>query len=99
LRTGRIGLNHFLYKIRARDSDRCSCNRGSQTPKHVLFDCERLRGLQLELRQRLRKQRVAVNWDDFDALVSEPAAARYVADFMIKTGLLNQFNEVPPITE
>lgn len=95
LRTGRIGLNHFLYKIKARDSDRCGCDRGSQTPRHILFDCMRLRGLQLELRQRLRGQRIAVNWDDFDALVSEPAAARHVAEFMLKTGLLEQFREVP----
>jgi ribonuclease HI len=36
MRTMRIGLNHYLFKIKQVESDRCSCEEGSQTPKHVL---------------------------------------------------------------
>lgn len=34
----RIGLRHFLYKIKQVESDRCECDVGSQTPKHVLME-------------------------------------------------------------
>ena len=37
--------------------------------------------------------------EDFDTLVNEPKAARYVADFMIKAGLLGQFQAVVPLQE
>ena len=37
--------------------------------------------------------------EDYDTLVNEPKAARYVADFMIKTGLLGQFQAVEPLDE
>jgi hypothetical protein len=36
---------------------------------------------------------------DFDTLVNEPKAARYVADFVIKAGLLGQFQAVEPLQE
>ncbi|OQD93993.1 hypothetical protein PENVUL_c163G00911 [Penicillium vulpinum] len=32
MRTMRIGLRYFLYKIKASDTDRCDCEQGSQTP-------------------------------------------------------------------
>lgn len=32
-----IGLRHFLYKINETDSDRCGCDQGSQTPRHILL--------------------------------------------------------------
>ncbi|GKZ95299.1 hypothetical protein AnigIFM63604_003128 [Aspergillus niger] len=53
------------------DSDRCGCERGRRPPRTSCLTARGFRGLQLELRQRLRKQRVAVNWDDFDALFNE----------------------------
>jgi hypothetical protein len=37
--------------------------------------------------------------EDFDTLVNEPKAARCVADFMIKVGLLGQFQAVEPLQE
>jgi ribonuclease HI len=88
LRTGRIGLNHFLYKIKARESDDCSCEQGSQTPKHVLFDCP----LWTEIRQQM--------WDkmggrktDYDDIIKNPKLAKHAADFFIRTGLLGQFKQ------
>jgi hypothetical protein len=49
LRTDRIGLNHFLYKIKLRRSDRCGCGEGSQTSKHILLQCELLGDLRGEM--------------------------------------------------
>jgi hypothetical protein len=37
--------------------------------------------------------------EDFDTLINGPKAAQYVADFMIKTGLLGQFQAVVPLQE
>jgi hypothetical protein len=39
MRTMRIGLRHFLFKIKVAETDRCSCDEGSQTPKHILMQC------------------------------------------------------------
>jgi ribonuclease HI len=98
LRTGRIGLNHFLYKIGIKESDRCGCDEGSQTPRHILMACRLLSGLRQEMWRRIDKLGLERR-EDYDTLVNEPKAARYVADFMIKTGLLGQFQAVEPLNE
>ncbi|KAJ9481215.1 hypothetical protein VN97_g12279 [Penicillium thymicola] len=41
MRTMRIGLRHFLFKIKAAETDRCNCDEGSQTPRHILMQCPR----------------------------------------------------------
>jgi ribonuclease HI len=95
MRTMRIGLRHFLFKIKASETDRCSCGEGSQTPKHVLLQCS--------LHAEARRQMISKLHDveglrgrlsDYDALVSDPQAIRYVAEFMHQTGLLGQFRHV-----
>ncbi|GFF61803.1 probable RNA-directed DNA polymerase from transposon X-element [Aspergillus udagawae] len=92
MRTMRIGLRHFLYKIKASETDRCSCGEGSQTPRHVLLQCS--------LHAEARRQMISKLHDveglrgklsDYDALVSDPQAIRYIAEFMHQTGLLSQF--------
>jgi hypothetical protein len=60
-----------------------------------------LDGLLADLRQQLF-DRIAGKLKttrrlDYDTLVSEPKAARYVANFMVQTGLLAQFREAAPI--
>lgn len=92
MRTMRIGLQHFLYKIKASDSDRCSCGEGSQTLRHVLLQCSmyrEARGIMLDQLQAIEGLRGKLS--DYDSLVSDPQAIRYVAEFMHKTGLLQQF--------
>ena len=37
MRSMRIALNHFLFKIKAVESDQCYCGEGSQTPRHILM--------------------------------------------------------------
>jgi len=79
-------------------SDRCGCDEGSQTPKHILLQCRLLGDLRDEMWRRI--DRVGLKRRGyFDTLIKEPRAVRYVADFMIKTGLLGQFQAVEPLQE
>jgi hypothetical protein len=95
MRSMRTALRHFLYKINAVDSDKCPCGEGSQTPKHVLLQCETYGDLRRQLFDSLEKAGVSQdgrqNWTDYDTMVSHPLATRYVAKFMHQTGLLAQF--------
>ncbi|GES64852.1 probable RNA-directed DNA polymerase from transposon X-element [Aspergillus terreus] len=95
MRTMYIGLQHFLYKIKASDSDRCSCGEGSQTPRHVLLQCplyREARGIMIEQLQAIKGLRGKLS--DYDSLVSNLQAIRYIAEFMHQTGLLQQFRHV-----
>jgi ribonuclease HI len=89
MRTGRIGLSGFLAKIGIRESARCSCDEGIQTPRHVLLEC----GLHVGLRREMFRK-IGDPTLDYAALVSQPKHARHVANFMLKTGLLEQFKAV-----
>jgi hypothetical protein len=90
LRSMRIALRHFLYKINEVESDKCPCGEGSQTPKHVLLQCETFGTLRKRLFDQLHKAGVR-ELTDYDTIVSDPLATRYVAKFMHQTGLLAQF--------
>ncbi|KAI9039453.1 uncharacterized protein KD926_009467 [Aspergillus affinis] len=92
MRTMRIGLRHFLFKIKQVDSDRCGCELGSQTPKHVLMECSlhlASRRIMMERLDSIEGLRGRIQ--DYDAVMNHPQAIRYVADFMQRTGLLQQF--------
>jgi hypothetical protein len=41
LRTGRSGLNHFLFEIKRHEDGQCSCREGPQTPRHVVLEYTR----------------------------------------------------------
>lgn len=91
MRTMRIGLNHYLFKIKQVESDRCSCEEGSQTPKHVLLDCPKFSVLRLEMWRKIERVKgLPRNFDryDYDQLVSEPKVVRLIANFVLATGLL-----------
>ncbi|KAF4210539.1 hypothetical protein CNMCM5878_004249 [Aspergillus fumigatiaffinis] len=91
MRTMRIGLRHFLFKIKASETDRCSCGEGSQTPKHILLQCSLYVEARRKMINKLFDEGFRGNISDYDMLVSDPQAIRYVAEFMHQTGLLNQF--------
>jgi hypothetical protein len=91
MRTMRIGLRHFLYKIKASETDRCSCGEGSQTPRHILLQCSLYAEARRKMIDKLFKGEFRGNMSDYDTLVSDPQAIRYVAEFMHHTGLLSQF--------
>ena len=91
MRTGRIGLNHFLYKIGLRGSYQCGCDggcdEGSQIPKHILLERRLLSDLRGEMWRRTDRVGLKKR-EDFDTLVNEP-----------KAGRLGQFQAVVPLQE
>ncbi|KAI9035800.1 uncharacterized protein KD926_002904 [Aspergillus affinis] len=92
MRTMRIGLRHFLYKIKQVDSDRCGCELGSQTPKHVLMECSlHLAGRRIMTERLDSIEGLRGRMQDYDAVMNHPQAIRYVAEFMQRTDLLQQF--------
>lgn len=92
LRTGKIGLSAYLTKINVSETARCGCDLGNQTPEHVLMECPLLHELRREMRRQLWKQEVIML--RYEDLLLEPKAAMTVAEFMVKTGLLGQFQAV-----
>ncbi|KAJ5949961.1 hypothetical protein N7454_001545 [Penicillium verhagenii] len=91
MRSMRVALKHFLYKINKVDSDICGCLEGSQTPKHVLlrYPCfvdehkEMMDKIYVKTDLNKRKELTS-----YEAIVSHPRATRYIAEFMLQTGLL-----------
>ncbi|OQD85542.1 hypothetical protein PENSOL_c101G11239 [Penicillium solitum] len=94
MRTMRIGLRHFLFKIKAAETDRYNCDEGSQTPKHILMQCPRYVILRIRLWEQLDGIRIGFMERDYDKIMSNPQAIRYVVNFMHRTGLLQQFQHV-----
>lgn len=94
LRSMRIGLKHFLYKINASESDRCGCDEGSQTPQHVLLQCPLYTDLRKKILDRIAARTDLGTTTDYDEIISHPQAVRYIALFMHQTGLLGQFRYV-----
>ena len=94
LRTGRIGLAAYLHRINRRDSARCSCDLGNQTVSHILLECPLLQDERHWMRYALSERGVALRLDE---LLTRPEARAIVAEFMIRTGLLDQFQAVDPM--
>lgn len=92
LRTGRIGLNQYLSRINIRENARCEYELGNQTPRHVVTECPLLSELRADMWRTLRNR--VSRAIDFNDLLTEPKAAPALADFMIQTGLLGQFQAV-----
>ncbi|OOQ82702.1 putative reverse transcriptase [Penicillium brasilianum] len=93
MRSMRIALNHFLFKIKAVESDQCYCGEGSQTPRHILMQCPLYADLRKTFLEKISLTDRG-NSTDYDAIVSHSQATRYVAEFMLQTGLLGQFRHV-----
>ena len=93
LRTGRIGLSAYLHRINRRDSARCGCDLGNQTVIHVLLECPLHQDERDSMRSALSDRGIALRRDE---LLTRPEARTIVAEFMVKTGLLGQFQAVDP---
>lgn len=90
LRTGKIGLAHYLHKIRRRDSPRCPCSQGIQTVRHVLTECSRTQDLRKELLGRAH---------DVQKILKDPALAKSAAILLLRGNLLGQFRDVTEAPE
>ncbi|KAJ6094273.1 hypothetical protein N7467_003118 [Penicillium canescens] len=93
LRTGRIGLGTYLSRINRGETARCGCDLGNQTVTHVLIECPLHQDERDWMRSALRDKGIGLRRDD---LLTRPEARTTVAEFMVKTGLLGQFQTVDP---
>ncbi|OQD73321.1 hypothetical protein PENANT_c211G00669, partial [Penicillium antarcticum] len=94
LRTGRIGLGAYLARINRRESARCDCNLGNQTIAHVLLECPLHQEERDGMRGALSEHGITLHQQE---LLTRVGARTIVAEFMIRTGLLGQFQTVDPM--
>ncbi|KAJ5455489.1 uncharacterized protein N7458_003753 [Penicillium daleae] len=94
LSTGRIGLSGYLNRINRRESARCNCELGNQTVNHVLLECPLLQNKRDWMRNALSDRGVSLRRDE---LLARPEARTIVAEFMVRTCLLRQYQTVDPM--
>ena len=80
------------------ESKDCTCREGVQSRRHILLKYRMLVSLHNEMWKKI-KMRIKHTCLDFNVLVSEPLISSYIADFMLQTGLLCQFQAVEALLE
>jgi ribonuclease HI len=93
LRTERIGLAHYLWRINKRDSPYCTCGLSGQTARHILMECPLYTEERDQMWARIKGFRRTT---DLQALLNEKSAAVAIAEFMLNTRVLEQFRETDP---
>ncbi len=75
------------------NNSQCECGHRSQTVRHILSECHKLTRLRRETwRDEQRKEPFgAVEWRK---MLTHPSYAKKAAYFMMKTGLLKQFQGI-----
>jgi hypothetical protein len=96
LRAGRIELNQYLTHINIWQDARCGYGLGNQNPQHIVIECPLLGELRTGMWRDLWRRRVSGTLS-FNQLLQEPKAALLVAEFILKTVLLSQFQVVDPV--
>jgi ribonuclease HI len=85
MRTGKIGLNDYLHKIKKADLPGCPCGMANHTVAHILCDCSFYR--------RQRKHYLgSIVIRDLTSILNNPKTSVKAANFMLATGLLDQFS-------
>ena len=80
LRTGRCGLNHYLYRFKLTDTPRCSCGHGKETVEHYLLECQLYVAQRKELRKNVRVGRMRV-----EKLLGYPKLIKHTVGFVVST--------------
>ena len=89
MRTGKIGLRSYLWRINRADTDECDCGRGAQTVRHIITECDNFTELRHELFGR------GEPFGNMKKVIGEDTAQLLrAATLMHRTGLLAQFNAV-----
>lgn len=90
LRIERSGLDAYLHCINRQESARCDCDLGNQTVIHALLECP-YQDEHDGMRSAPSDQGIALRRDE---LLTQLDARTIVAEFMVKTGPLGQFQGV-----
>lgn len=87
MRTGKIGLAHFLYSRRVPDvwTASCACGWRCQDVKHIFMFCPMFQD-----RQRGLVQTAGTN--DLHRMLTTPKGAKAATKWLIQTGLLGQYS-------
>ena len=87
LRSEKIGLNDFLYRMNVPNIQNvgCPCGWRKQTVKHMLLFCPRLAKERRELIQQ-------AGTSDYKQLLTQKQGIRTAARWMIRVGYLDQFS-------
>jgi ribonuclease HI len=93
LRTERVALNHYLWRINRNDSPWCGCDLSGQSVKHVMLECPIYADERELMWTRIKRFRRTT---DLQALLGEKKAAVAIAQFVHDTGMLTQFAGVDP---
>jgi hypothetical protein len=94
LRTGKIGLQHYLYQQgvpNVPDAD-CQCGKATQTVQHVLLAYPLLKSLREEIFSR--RFRGLEGKGSLKKILNTPKLTIRAAKFMVCMGLLRQFRAV-----
>jgi ribonuclease HI len=86
MRTGKIALNSYLYRIGKADSPACQCRHEQQTAEHLLISCASFK----ELRRQVWPTGEPT---DKKLLTTDPKETARSAKFLYLTGKLGQFRE------
>lgn len=94
LRTGHIGLNHHMKRIKKTQNDSCpNCAGIAETIHHYLFDCPEYDHERHELGRRLGRDAKSLKF-----LLNAPKGIPEILRYVGKTGRLRkQFGEVTPV--
>jgi hypothetical protein len=84
MRVEKIGLAGYLFAIKRAEEPACKCETSNQTVAHILEECPLYR----KQRRRHFSKPVLRNTT---TILSDPRMAEKAANFMLLTGLLDQF--------
>ena len=93
LRTERIGLAQYLWRINKRDNPQCSCGLSGQSVRHILLVCPLYADERALMWTRIKGFRRTT---DLQVLLGEKKAAVAITQFIHDTGILPQFAGVDP---
>jgi retron-type reverse transcriptase len=85
-RTGKIGLNKFLYQRRVPEyyTAQCQCQGGEETVRHLVLYCPR---------QRNRREGLLINgYMDYRQLIGTSKGAQALSKWLIQSGRLGQYS-------
>jgi ribonuclease HI len=103
MRTGRIGLRHYLHSRNVPDIEdgRCGCGQSPQTVAHILLSCRRYTQLREAMwREEDKNGRMKrITRTNLRDILNTLAYANKAAKFLMATGLLGQFRSLDTVEQ